>query len=142
VGAQVGLAPKAECFILYIIYVCLFALMGSGFGLFIGATVLDIQKAITLSIIVVLSSVMLGGFFIRQSNLRPWVRWARWISFMKYSFELLLLNEFDVGDQTFTPSARSAFTTNPITGDDVLNNLGVETNIWGDVRRHTLSLEI
>jgi ABC-type multidrug transport system permease subunit len=114
--------------------VCLFALMGSGFGLFIGATVLDVQKAITLSIIVVLSSVMLGGFFIRQENLRPWTRWARWISFMKYAFELLLLNEFDVGDQTFTPSSPSLYTVNPITGDDVLNQLGVETNIWGDVR--------
>jgi ABC-type multidrug transport system permease subunit len=82
---QVGLAPRAECFILYIVFVCLFALLGSGIGLLIGATMLDVKKALTVSVIVVLSSVLLGGFFISQENLRVWIRWSRWVSFMKVS---------------------------------------------------------
>jgi ABC-type multidrug transport system permease subunit len=114
---------------------CLFALMGSGIGLLIGATMLDVKKALTVSVIVVLSSILLGGFFIRQENLRPWIRWARWTSFIKYSYELTLLNEYDIGSRTFTPTpGSSAFSSNPITGQDILNNLNVETNIWGDVR--------
>jgi hypothetical protein len=75
-----------------------------------------------------------GGFFISQSNLPVWIAWARWISFMKYCYELILLNEFKLGDETFT---RSAVTSYPglerITGQDVLDHLNVETDIWGDI---------
>jgi ABC-type multidrug transport system permease subunit len=119
---------------------CLFALLGSGIGLLIGATVLDVKKALTASIIIVLGSVLLGGFFIAQENLRVWIRWARWTSFMKYTYELMLLNEFDLGDQNYTPSTPSTFSSNPITGNDILNRLNVETEIWADVRFSSLSL--
>jgi hypothetical protein len=139
--AQVGLSPRADTFILYIIYLCLFALLGSGIGLLIGATVLDVKKALTASVIIVLGSVLLGGFFIAQANLRAWIRWARWTSFMKYTYELMLLNEFDLGNQNYTPSTPSTFNSNPITGNDILNRLNVETTIWADVRL-SLSLSL
>ncbi len=113
---------------------CLFALLGSGIGLLIGATVLDVKKALTASVIIVLGSVLLGGFFIAQANLREWIRWARWTSFMKYTYELMLLNEFDLGNQNYTPLSPSTYNSNPITGNDILNRLNVETTIWADVR--------
>jgi hypothetical protein len=46
----------------------------------------------------------------------------------------MLLNEFDLGDQNYTPSSPSTYNSNPITGDDVLDRLNVETTIWADVR--------
>jgi hypothetical protein len=55
---------------------------------------------------------------------------------MKYSYELLLLTEYQIGNDTYTPAAgdsRYPTTNGVITGDDVLNYLNVETNIWGDV---------
>lgn len=112
---------------------CLFALLGGSIGTLIGAAMLDIKKATTISIIVVLSSILLGGFFISQQNLQVWVRWARWLSFIKYTYELTLLNEFDIGDRNFTPSTNSLYSSDPITGSDILDHLDVETNIWGDV---------
>lgn len=112
---------------------CLFALLGSGIGTLVGAVMTDIKKATTISVIIVLSSILLGGFFISQENLREWVRWARWISFIKYTYELTLLNEFDIGSRTFTPSPGGNFGTGPITGDQILDSLNVETNIWGDI---------
>ncbi len=78
-----------------------------------------------------------GGFFVSQDNLKVWIAWARWISFMKYSYELVLINEFALShDQTFTPAAtRSAYNSvgAPITGGQVLDHYGVETNWWGDL---------
>jgi hypothetical protein len=55
---------------------------------------------------------------------------------MKYSYELLLLNEYQIGDDTYTPAEvnrQYPSTDGVITGDDVLDYLNVETNIWGDV---------
>lgn len=63
-----------------------------------------------------------------------WIAWARWLSVIKYSYELVMLNEFELSkDLTFTPSDPSAYKSNPITGDDVLDKYGVETNVWADV---------
>jgi hypothetical protein len=77
-----------------------------------------------------------GGFFISQNNLKVWIAWARWISFMKYCYELVLLNEFKVGNETFAPAPISAYgpDVQEITGQDVLDHLNVETYIWADVR--------
>jgi ABC-type transport system involved in multi-copper enzyme maturation permease subunit len=128
------LAPKAGCFLLYILIVCLFALLGSGFGLLVSATILDVNKALMISVIIVITSVLLGGFFLNENNMRSWVRWSRWMSFMKYSYELLLINEFRIGGRHFTPTTPTAYPgLNPITGNDVLNHYHVETNIWGDL---------
>jgi hypothetical protein len=78
-----------------------------------------------------------GGFFISKYTLREWVTWARWVSFMKYSYELVLINEYDIGDETFTPAAvNSQYATNTtggvITGDAVLDRYNVETELWAD----------
>lgn len=77
-----------------------------------------------------------GGFFVSQQTLRVWIAWARWVSFIKYSYELLLLIEYQIGDDTYTPAAVNSqypTTNGVITGDDVLDHLNVETKIWADV---------
>ncbi|ELR11672.1 ABC2 type transporter superfamily protein [Acanthamoeba castellanii str. Neff] len=132
---MVGLADDGGSFVFFVVIMCLFVLMGSGIGLLIGAIMVDVKKALTLSTIVVLGSVLLGGFFISQNNLKVWIAWARWISFMKYCYELVLLNEFKVGNETFAPAPISAYgpDVQEITGQDVLDHLNVETYIWADI---------
>lgn len=121
-------------FIFFIVILCLDTLMGAGLGLALSATIADIKQALTISILVVLSSVLLGGFFIRGSALPVWIAWARWLSVIKYSFELIMLNEFQLSSgETFTNSAQSSYTVHPITGQAILDNYDIETNVWGDV---------
>jgi hypothetical protein len=159
---MVGLAENGGTFIFFTTIMCLFVLMGSGIGLLLGAIMIDVKKALTISTIVVLGSVLLGtlsctphthttaltlrvmvspgGFFVSQANLRDYIAWARWISIIKYSYELVLLNEFKLGDESYTPAPVSVYGTNgeKITGQDVLDHMNIETNIWGDVRLHLL----
>ena len=75
-----------------------------------------------------------GGFFISKYTLREWVFWARWTSFIKYSYELVLNNEYKIGGETFTPAANTQYPTTTIggviTGDAVLDHYNVETPIW------------
>ena len=57
---MVGLADDGGSFVFFVVIMCLFVLMGSGIGLFLGATMVDVKKALTLSTIVVLGSILLG----------------------------------------------------------------------------------
>jgi ATP-binding cassette subfamily G (WHITE) protein 2 len=128
----VGL-PGGGNFIFFLVLLCLYTLMGAGIGLAIGAAVVQMKKALTISIIIVLSSVLLGGFFLKSSTLPVWIAWARWLSVIKYSYEVQMLNQFQLTSVTFTPSSPSSYSVNPITGSAILHYYDIETNVWGDI---------
>ncbi len=81
---MVGLSTDFYCYLLYILLIFLFVLMGGSMGLLVGAVVVQMKQALTLSVITVLGSVLLGGFFVARENLAVWIRWARWVSPIKY----------------------------------------------------------
>lgn len=57
---MVDLSNDGYTFIFYIVILWLFVLMGTGIGTFIGAAIVDVKKALTMSVIVVLASILLG----------------------------------------------------------------------------------
>ncbi len=81
---MVGLSTDFYCYLLYLLLIFLFVLMGGSLGLLIGAVVVQMKQALTLSVIVALGSILLGGFFVARENLPVWISWARWISPIKY----------------------------------------------------------
>eukprot|EP01087_Luapelamoeba_hula_P007905 TRINITY_DN1945_c0_g1_i1.p1 TRINITY_DN1945_c0_g1~~TRINITY_DN1945_c0_g1_i1.p1 ORF type:complete len:724 (-),score=171.23 TRINITY_DN1945_c0_g1_i1:51-2222(-) len=128
-----GLNRDGYTYIIFLLLTWLFVIMGGSLGLLISAYFMDVKQGVTFTVIVVLISILLGGFFIARQNLRDFIAWARWISFIKYAYEATLINEFKLPkDVTFTPSNPSQYTDNPITGQDVLDHYGVETTIWAD----------
>jgi hypothetical protein len=156
---QVGLTEHAGAFFLYVLTICMLAVFSSVMGLLIGTTIPDMSKAMVLSVIILLVTILLGtlwplrllhnfgahsiifscsgGFFISRRTLRDWIFWARWTSFMKYTYELALLNEYHIGHDTFTPSTVNSqyatdLTGGVITGEAVLDHANVETKIWAD----------
>jgi len=36
-----------------------------------------------------------GGFYVDIDNIPVWVRWLRYFSFLKYSYDALIINEFE-----------------------------------------------
>ncbi|ELR21489.1 ABC transporter, ATPbinding domain containing protein [Acanthamoeba castellanii str. Neff] len=134
---MVGLTEHAGAFFLYVLTICMLAVFSSVMGLLIGTTIPDMSKAMVLSVIILLVTILLGGFFISRRTLRDWIFWARWTSFMKYTYELALLNEYHIGHDTFTPSTVNSqyatdLTGGVITGEAVLDHANVETKIWAD----------
>ncbi len=57
---MVDLSHDGYTFIFYIVILWLFVLMGTGIGTLIGAAIVDVKKALTMSVIVVLASILLG----------------------------------------------------------------------------------
>ena len=48
------------------------------------------------------------------------------------AYQALLYNEFHNNQHTWTPSTPSRFEVTPITGNDILSALNVETKLWYD----------
>jgi len=144
---------------LFVALMWLNTLMGGSVGLLISASIINVKQALTISVILLLGSVLLGGFFVSGSSIPVWIAWARWLSMLKYAYEALLINEFQLSGQTFTPSNPSSYfanvttgdtitglflpslfslistvlTQNSVTGTMILDHFHVETTIWGDI---------
>ena len=66
-------------------------------GLFISAATMDFDHALVLAIFIMISFMLLGGFYIK--NFPFWLQWMRFASPFMYSWSLMLYLEFDSDDR-------------------------------------------
>ena len=60
---------------------------------------MDAPKALTVSVLVMLTSMLLGGFYVRK--LPFWLTWAENLSFITFAYDAMLRLEF-TDDQRYT----------------------------------------
>lgn len=107
-------------------YVCFMGLfylsvqVAQSVGLLFSACFPNVQMSLLLAPQITLSVLILGGFYLKYSNLPIFCRWMSWLSFARYSFTGMVLNEFE--DRTFSRCV-SACTANATAGssDDALD---------------------
>jgi hypothetical protein len=87
-------------------------LVAESLGLMLGAIFRSIQHALTAATVVLISLMLVGGFFVR--HLPHWLGvWCPWLSFFKYGYNACLQLEFKGGqiyqcvDGTYVPSCRN-----------------------------------
>ncbi|PKY56441.1 hypothetical protein RhiirA4_507251, partial [Rhizophagus irregularis] len=88
-----NLLPDFGRFVAYSIVILLTTLTSQSFGYLFGATVLNVHKSISVSLVFILASMLLGGFYIK--HLPFGLTWLKYLSFVKYSYSLLLQIQFD-----------------------------------------------
>eukprot|EP00250_Pteridium_aquilinum_P010495 c19427_g2_i1 orf=309-2771(-) len=74
--------------------VCLDVVASQGVGFFIGAAVMDVQKATTLASVIVLAFMLAGGYFVQ--HIPPFIGWVKYISFQAHTYKILLIIQHDV----------------------------------------------
>src|SRR5690349_9052692 len=121
---MVGLNVKFYKFIIATIGLLLTIMVGTSIGLFLGFLILSLQKAVVYSSILILASMLVGGYLVNQDNMPVWIRWCQWTSPVKYAFEIFMLNDLYDNDVDFEPSNPSGYDTSSgewITGREVLD---------------------
>ncbi|RGB41582.1 P-loop containing nucleoside triphosphate hydrolase protein [Rhizophagus diaphanus] len=88
-----NLLPDFGTFVAYLIVVLINALGSQSFGYLIGATILNVQNSISVSLIFMTVTMLLGGFY--TLHLPTGLTWLKYLSFLKYSYSLLLPIQFD-----------------------------------------------
>lgn len=101
-------------------------------GLWMSIAIPNVQMGLVLAPPITLFFMILGGFYIPYENMHPGVRWASWLSFARYGYSALIINEYQ---DRFVPCSESDFaiyldtvdgSSCPLAGEQVLESLGIE----------------
>jgi len=80
-----GVSTRFDLFIYTTLISLLSVVAGEAIGLMIGASIYDMEKAMTVMTVVSLALMLLGGFFVE--NVPGWLSWGKFCSPFKYSFD-------------------------------------------------------
>mmetsp|Transcript_62213 Transcript_62213/g.140710 ORF Transcript_62213/g.140710 Transcript_62213/m.140710 type:complete len:243 (+) Transcript_62213:3-731(+) len=127
-----GMRASLGAFAGFLATTLLAVLAGEAIGLLIGATVLDVEKALVLTTLVSLTLMLTGGFFVR--GVPAFFAWVQYLSPFKYAYDAGLLLEFPPSSRTTcdgsailkacrSPDALAA------TGRDVLDYFGTDSTL-------------
>jgi hypothetical protein len=91
--------PNFGIFLAILVFELVAILVAESLGLLIGAALKNLQHAMTVATVLLLSLMIIGGFFVR--NLPHWLGvWGKWLSFFKYSYDACLQLQFK-GDRIY-----------------------------------------
>ena len=82
-----GLKPTVGAYLLTLITLVISCFTAGSLGLLIGAAVLDLKRAQSVSICIMLTLMLPSGFFIQ--NIPVWLSWISYLSYITYTFDAL-----------------------------------------------------
>lgn len=74
--------------------IALLGLVGSSTTLVIGALSSDVRVAFQLQPLLFVPQILFSGFFVPISHIPEWLRWAQYLCSLKYTINLLMIEEF------------------------------------------------
>ena len=110
-------------------------------GFFLSVIIPTMQISLILAPPITLFFLIIGGFYIPLSNMHVGIRWASYISFARYGYSALLINEFadrdiECSDDDTAISIGDVSGSCPLPGEVVYESLGIEgifANYWFNV---------
>lgn len=130
---MIGLSDTAQGYFLYVLILLLTLFMNSSMGILLSSIITDTSKSVRFAGILSMCSSALASFLVSSGDIPVWFSWSRWLSIVKYPYEALMIADLDFVGHEFVPASPSAYTNNPIRGQDVLDRYGVDTTFWGDM---------
>eukprot|EP00228_Micromonas_bravo_P007625 CAMPEP_0203013280 /NCGR_PEP_ID=MMETSP1401-20130829/14956_1 /ASSEMBLY_ACC=CAM_ASM_000894 /TAXON_ID=38833 /ORGANISM="Micromonas pusilla, Strain CCAC1681" /LENGTH=682 /DNA_ID=CAMNT_0049754985 /DNA_START=1 /DNA_END=2046 /DNA_ORIENTATION=- len=114
----------------YLVYIGVMLLenfAGIGLGMCLSASFNSVEMAPQLAPAFVILFLMFSGFFLNESNVPVFLIWLRELSFIRYAFQALCVNEFKGAEFSCDPST----TATCIDGDEHLDRLKFDdVKIW------------
>ncbi|KAK6931439.1 ABC transporter-like, ATP-binding domain [Dillenia turbinata] len=83
-----GLKPSLTTFLLTLLIMLFNVLVSQGLGLALGAILMDVKQATTLSSVTMLVFLLAGGYYIQ--HIPQFIAWLKYISFSHYCYKLLV----------------------------------------------------
>jgi len=88
-----NLNSSVSAFFPFVLVQLLCVLAGESIGLLVGATVLDMEKAMVVATLISLAMMLTGGFF--AEHVAGYIGWVQYLSPFKYSYHACLQIAFD-----------------------------------------------
>uniref|UniRef100_A0A8C4SQ70 ATP-binding cassette sub-family G member 4-like n=1 Tax=Erpetoichthys calabaricus TaxID=27687 RepID=A0A8C4SQ70_ERPCA len=92
-----GQPPEATRFFLFTIILTLTALMAQSLGQLIGAMCKSLLVAVIIAPSIAIKASIFSGFFVSYNTIPVYLRWATYVSYMRYSFEGAIVSVYGMG---------------------------------------------
>jgi ABC-type multidrug transport system ATPase subunit len=92
---MVGLHPSLNAFFYFLLILILISLVASSMCLAISAFTPSLSLGNLIAILLLLFYMLFGGFLVNKQSMPPFIQWLKWVSFLNYGFEVLLVNELN-----------------------------------------------
>jgi len=111
-------------------------------GFFLSSLIPNIQMGLILAPATTLFFCIVGGFYIPLADMNAGIKWASYVSFARYGYSALLVNEYSdreipcAPEDTVSVSIGDSSTICPAVGDSIYEGLGLEgifTNFWFNI---------
>mmetsp|Transcript_20811 Transcript_20811/g.23597 ORF Transcript_20811/g.23597 Transcript_20811/m.23597 type:complete len:754 (-) Transcript_20811:169-2430(-) len=125
-----GINPRFEIFLGTLGCILLAVLAGESYGLLCGAVVMDFEKGMTIMVVISLTTMAAGGFYI--SNIPAFLSWVKYTSPFKFGYEasqLLIIDRPVPCDGSGVLAAYCTEGVESVSREDVLKFLGSEGSI-------------
>lgn len=125
---MVGLRKEAEHFFLAALIVIIVANVAVSYGYMISCLAKNYQTALVLSTPLTFPLLLFGGFYMKPGTIPPYLDWLSYLSWFKYSFEALTINQWsEYGNITTAIGVVNV-------EEKVMEKLGFDVdNLWVDV---------
>jgi hypothetical protein len=90
-----ALRATPVAFVAHVLTVMLLTLVSSSMGLLVGAAVKMVKTAQTLASVIMLSTVLTGGFYFDKTP--SWLGWTKKVSFVNHAYSMLLKIQYPDG---------------------------------------------
>jgi ABC-type multidrug transport system ATPase subunit/ABC-type multidrug transport system permease subunit len=135
-----GLRPSFTHFLMFVLGYYLTLSCAQSMGFFLSTLIPNVSIAMILAPSITLFFFIIGGFYIPLSNMHVGIKWASYISFARYGYSSLLINEFEgrlipCSDDDVVISI-GATKQCPMAGDLVYETVGIEgifTDYWFNI---------
>jgi ABC-type multidrug transport system ATPase subunit len=135
-----GLRPTAGAFFKFLLGYYLTLSCAQSMGFFLSILIPSMTVAMILAPPITLFFFIIGGFYIPLSNMHVGIKWASYISFARYGYSSLLVNEFQGRDipcsEDDVAISIGEITECPLPGDSVYESVGIEgvfANYWFNI---------
>lgn len=98
------------------------------FGYLISCISPNLQIALALAPTLIIPVMIFGGFFLKGSSVPDWLNWMQYISWFKYSNELLVINQWEGVEFSDCPPNITANCFQD--GEQVLQFYGFDEENW------------
>jgi hypothetical protein len=137
-----NLRPEAAAFFKYMFALYLTISTAQSMGLFLSIAIPSTQIALILAPPITLLFMILGGFYIPFESMHVGIQWASWLSFARYGYSAMLINEYSGRDIPCAEDDNNVAVSIgdidecPLPGEEVVASLGIygiASNYWFNV---------
>lgn len=120
---MIDLTQSPSSFFLFYAIVLLSSTCARSWGYIIAACSNSFPTANALAGPIILPFMLFGGFFIQDKNIPDYFIWLRYLSWIKYGFEAMCINQYQ-----YIPTGLTYATTVNLTGLQVLDAMNINPN--------------